>query len=42
MLLQSMRYWNRSTFGHLKHQRRIATHYEKTALSFASFLKLHG
>ena len=27
-------------FGHLKHQRRIATRYDKTALSFASFLNL--
>jgi transposase len=26
--------------GHLKHQRRIATRYLKTALSFASFLNL--
>jgi len=25
-------------FGHFKHQRRIATRYDKTALSFASFL----
>lgn len=28
------------TLGHLKHQRRIATRYDKTALSFASFLNL--
>jgi transposase len=27
-------------FGFLKHQRRIATRYDKTALSFASFLNL--
>jgi len=27
-------------FGYLKHQRRIATRYDKTALSFASFLNL--
>lgn len=27
-------------FGHLKHQRRIAIRYEKTSLSFASFLNL--
>ena len=27
-------------FGHLKHQRRIATRYDKSALSFASFLNL--
>lgn len=27
-------------FDHLKHQRRIATRYHKTALSFASFLNL--
>lgn len=27
-------------FGHLKQQRRIATRYDKTALSFASFLNL--
>ncbi|GFZ90474.1 hypothetical protein GCM10011497_20090 [Elstera cyanobacteriorum] len=26
--------------GHLKHQRRIATRYDKTALSFESFLNL--
>jgi transposase len=27
-------------FGVIKHQRRIATRYDKTALSFASFLNL--
>jgi transposase len=27
-------------FGHLKQQRRVATRYDKTALSFASFLNL--
>ena len=27
-------------FGFLKHQRRIATRYDKTALSFASFLNI--
>lgn len=27
-------------FGYLKHQRRIATRYDETALSFASFLNL--
>ena len=27
-------------FGHLKHQRHIATRYDKSALSFASFLNL--
>ncbi|MBB5278267.1 transposase [Rhizobium rosettiformans] len=27
-------------FGYLKHMRRIGTRYEKTALSFASFLNL--
>lgn len=27
-------------FGHLKHQRRIATRYDKTTLSFAGFLNL--
>lgn len=27
-------------FGHLKHQRRVATRYDKSALSFASFLNL--
>jgi transposase len=27
-------------FGVMKHQRRIATRYDKTALSFASFLNL--
>ena len=27
-------------FGYPKHQRRIATRYDKTALSFASFLNL--
>jgi len=27
-------------FGHLKQFRRIATRYDKTALSFASFLTL--
>jgi transposase len=27
-------------FGYIKHQRRIATRYDKTALSFASFLNL--
>jgi len=30
----------RRMIGHLKHQRRIATRYDKTALSFASFLNL--
>ncbi len=29
-------------FGYLKQQRRIATRYDKTALSFASFLNLTG
>ncbi len=27
-------------FGYLKHQRRITTRYDKTALSFANFLNL--
>ena len=27
-------------FGFLKHQRRIATRYDKTALSFACFLNI--